>query len=189
MNDKEIFEAASSGDSEAFAVLYEKYAPILYRYVKRLTEHSSLTEDIVHDVFLKCVMSRKEIYREDFSAAIYLCVAARHLLYRVISELKPECNLQEYLENTPMIFVSEPEKYFKKIETQQMIEKIMRDLPFLQKEAIILFELEGFNLAEVAIMTKSDVGTVKSRLKRARDHLKRAAQSLQEVHPSAATPV
>ena len=54
-----------------------------------------------------------------------------------------------------------------------MVAQMVGRLPELQREALILFEYEGLPLSEIAAIVKTDVGAVKSRLRRARESLKR----------------
>jgi RNA polymerase sigma-70 factor, ECF subfamily len=53
------------------------------------------------------------------------------------------------------------------------VEQAVTSLPALQQEALVLFEYEGFTLEEIAEVAGVDVGTIKSRLHRARERLKR----------------
>ncbi len=55
------------------------------------------------------------------------------------------------------------------------------DLPPLQKEALVLFEYEGATLEEIAQIVAADVGTVKSRLHRARERLRRSLAGYRKV--------
>jgi RNA polymerase sigma-70 factor (ECF subfamily) len=58
-------------------------------------------------------------------------------------------------------------------ELSSMVEQAVGKLPPLQREALVLFEYEGLTLEEIAEITGADVGTIKSRLHRARERLKR----------------
>jgi RNA polymerase sigma-70 factor (ECF subfamily) len=60
----------------------------------------------------------------------------------------------------------------------------VRALPPLQREVVILVEYEGLTLAEVARAVDAEVGTVKSRLHRARENLRRALAPLQNRQPT-----
>jgi RNA polymerase sigma-70 factor (ECF subfamily) len=60
----------------------------------------------------------------------------------------------------------------------------VRALPPLQCEVVILVEYEGLTLAEVARAVDADVGTVKSRLHRARENLRRALAPLRSRQPT-----
>ena len=58
-------------------------------------------------------------------------------------------------------------------ETAEIVGKAVRSLPPLQREVLILFEYEELPLEEIARVVQSEVGTVKSRLHRARENLRR----------------
>lgn len=64
--------------------------------------------------------------------------------------------------------------------TAERIGAAVQSLPPLQREAVVLFEYEGFTLEEIARMVDADVGTVKSRLHRARERLRRALAPLRQ---------
>lgn len=53
MTDSQLLEQSSSGNRDAFRVLYDRYRPKVYSYALRITLSPELAEDIVHDVFLK----------------------------------------------------------------------------------------------------------------------------------------
>jgi len=59
------------------------------------------------------------------------------------------------------------------MEIATAVSTAVADLPLLQQEALILFEYEGATLEEIAQVVGADVGTVKSRLHRARERLRR----------------
>jgi RNA polymerase sigma-70 factor (ECF subfamily) len=61
------------------------------------------------------------------------------------------------------------------------VESAVAGLPPLQQEALILFEYEGFTLEEIAATVGVEVGTVKSRLHRAREHLRRVLAPFMRV--------
>jgi RNA polymerase sigma-70 factor (ECF subfamily) len=59
-------------------------------------------------------------------------------------------------------------------ELSDKVREAVQNLPPLQREALVLFEYEGLALSEIATVVGADVGTVKSRLHRARERLKNA---------------
>ncbi len=59
-------------------------------------------------------------------------------------------------------------------EIAERVRQAVEGLPVLQREAVILFEYEDLSLAEIAVIADADIGTVKSRLHRARQRLKKA---------------
>ena len=61
------------------------------------------------------------------------------------------------------------------------VAQLVGQLPALQREALILFEYEGFQLSEIAQVVNADVGVVKSRLHRARERLRRQLAPFSKV--------
>ena len=66
-------------------------------------------------------------------------------------------------------------------ETSAAVQSAIASLPPLQQEALILFEYEGFTLDEIAVMAGVDAGTIKSRLHRARERLRRVLARFKNV--------
>ena len=67
-------------------------------------------------------------------------------------------------------------------ETALIVAEAVRALPLLQREALILAEYEGLSLEEIARAVESEVGTVKSRLHRARENLRRTLAPLKPTN-------
>ncbi len=67
-------------------------------------------------------------------------------------------------------------------ETAEIVASAVRELPPLQREALILAEYEGLSLEEIAQAVEAEVGTVKSRLHRARENLRRMLVPLEEAN-------
>ena len=64
--------------------------------------------------------------------------------------------------------------------SEEIVAGAVRELPPLQREALILAEYEGLSLEEIAQAVEAEVGTVKSRLHRARENLRRMLAPLKE---------
>jgi RNA polymerase sigma-70 factor (ECF subfamily) len=67
-------------------------------------------------------------------------------------------------------------------ETEEIVAGAVRELPPLQREALILAEYEGLSLEEIAQAVEAEVGTVKSRLHRARENLRRMLAPLKQTN-------
>jgi RNA polymerase sigma-70 factor, ECF subfamily len=110
------------------------------------------------------------------SLRTYLCTAARN---RAITRLRRE-GREASLEEGGEARASEPGvrpgplEGILDAERQTAVAAALARLPFLQREAVILFEYEGLTLAETAQVAETDVGTIKSRLHRAREGLRRS---------------
>jgi RNA polymerase sigma-70 factor (ECF subfamily) len=91
----------------------------------------------------------------------YLFAIARNLVWKDYRD-RP---VEEPLEDRPEERLSP--------ELATAVEQAVAALPALQQEALVLFEYEGFTLEEIAEVAGVDAGTIKSRLHRARERLKR----------------
>jgi RNA polymerase sigma-70 factor (ECF subfamily) len=73
-------------------------------------------------------------------------------------------------------------------EVSDAVQAALADLPALQREAIVLFEFEELSLEQTARLVGADVGTVKSRLHRARERLRRSLAGYRETPQKGARP-
>ncbi|HEX6430436.1 MAG TPA: sigma factor, partial [Niastella sp.] len=60
-NEKELLSCIAAGDESAFRKIYDTYRPKMYAYSLRLTEHESIADDIIQDVFLKVWINRHSL--------------------------------------------------------------------------------------------------------------------------------
>jgi RNA polymerase sigma-70 factor (ECF subfamily) len=169
----QLLKRASHGDESAFLVIYERHCGSIFRFAYRLLGSVQLAEDVTHDCFL-ALLHRPDGYRpERASLRTYLCAAARNLAFRLLRKRGVETLFEEVPE--PPTVNRTPDQLRSLIgdEIAQEVRRAVEALPSLQREALILFEYEEMSLAEIAQITDSDVGTIKSRLHRARERLRR----------------
>jgi RNA polymerase sigma-70 factor (ECF subfamily) len=163
---------ASRGDETAFLVLYERHRGPVFRFAYRLLGSASLAEDVTHDCFL-AVLRRPEGYQPDRAALrTYLCAAARNLSFKQLRRRGVETTDEDVPE--PRAEAGDPEPLRKLLddEVAAQVRLAVEALPPLQREALVLFEYEELSLAEIAQVAETDVGTIKSRLHRARERLR-----------------
>ena len=145
---------------------FEDYHKAVYRFVYRLTGKAELAEDITQDCFLVIL---REPQRWDSTRAgmkTYLFSIARNLTFKRYRDEHPD--LQVDPERALSVKDCRMDQELSLVVTQ-----MVSQLPDLQREALILFEYEGFQLSEISQIVKADIGVVKSRLHRARERLKR----------------
>ena len=170
MSDSEILNTARDGDETAFATLYRSYRDLIFRFGYRLTGSREAAEDILHDCFLSLMQAPDRFVEANGSLRAYLLGAARNLALKRLrndrreQELPPE---QMSEEDEPFAQASLREDGF-------LVRQAVQSLPPMQREALILFEYEDLSLQEVARIVEADVGTVKGRLHRARESLRRS---------------
>jgi RNA polymerase sigma-70 factor (ECF subfamily) len=132
-------------------------------------------EDVTQECFMS-LLRKPELYQaERASLRTYLCGAARHLALRQLRRQGVETTVDDLPDDPPGPGTEgEPLQRLLEGEAAEAVRLAVQALPPLQREALILFEYEEMSLAEVAAVTDTDVGAVKSRLHRARERLRRS---------------
>lgn len=138
----------------------------VYRFLYRLLGRADLAEDVTQDCFLSILRDprRWDAARGDMKT--YLFSIARNLAFK---RYRDDHSNQQVDEDWAL---SIPDQRADQ-EISTVVAQLVGQLPELQREALILFEYEGFQLAEIARIVNADVGVVKSRLHRARERLRR----------------
>lgn len=176
MEDNNIIRRVKDGDTEAFADLVEKYHRRLLSFIYRITGCPDSVEDIGQEVFLGIYKSLKnfdETRGTPFSA--WLFISARN---RCITELRSsEHRSVTGLEGIAGIADDrgDIENIMLENERRQAIEYSLEQLPEPFRTTI-LRSLEGDSLEEIALKDGVPVGTVKSRLHRAREKIRKTAR-------------
>ncbi|MGB7924091.1 MAG: RNA polymerase sigma factor [Pyrinomonadaceae bacterium] len=175
MTDERLLKRASRGDEAAFLLLYERHRDAVFRFAYRLLGSTALAEDVAHDCFLSLI---KQPERFDPSRAVqlrtYLYAAARNLAMKHFRRQGREAAADELPEEPRAPSTEEPLRRLLDAELSSEVRRAVEELSPLQREALILFEYEELSLAEIAAIVGADIGTVKARLSRARQRLRRS---------------
>jgi len=139
---------------------------------------STAAEDITQDVFVGLLRYPNRFDPARGTLRAFLLGIARNL---ALKHWRSEHRFEPLDDEA---FVAKPLD-LERGDVGDMVGRAVRALPPLQREAVILFEYEGLTLAEVARAVDADVGTVKSRLHRARENLRRALAPLRTRQPTA----
>jgi len=174
MTDERLLEQAASGDETAFAVIYERHRGLVFRFAYRLSQSREMAEEITHDCFLSLIKEPQRFKTQEQRASLrtYLCAAARNLAFKRLRRAGAETAIDDFSERLAAAESQEPLRLLLDAEISEAVRKAIGELPPLQREALILFEYEELSLAEIAEVASADVGTVKSRLHRARQRLR-----------------
>jgi RNA polymerase sigma-70 factor (ECF subfamily) len=171
--DELLLKRSAHGDQEAFLELYERHRQPIFRFAYRLVGSVEVAEDVTHDCFLSLIR-KPENFRSENGASLrnYLFAAARNQALKHFRSQGREGTFEE-LEEEPIA----PSRHepLRRVLTQELVDRVQEailSLSPLQREALVLFEYEGLTLHEIAVITDTDIGAVKSRLHRARERLK-----------------
>lgn len=174
MTDEGLLKRAASGDEVAFALLYQRHRDPVFRFTYRLLQSRELAEEITHDCFLSLIKEPRRFKTDDRKASLrtYLCAAARNLAFKRLRQGSSEAVIDDVSEWLRAPVSEEPLRQLLGAEISEAVRQALGALSPLQREALILFEYEGMSLSEIAEIARVDVGTVKSRLHRARERLR-----------------
>jgi RNA polymerase sigma-70 factor (ECF subfamily) len=178
----ELLLRAGRGDEAAFLLLYERHRTPVFRFACRMLGSVEQAEDVTQDCFLS-ILRRPEAFREErASLRTYLCAIARHLALKQLRKRGQETAMDDPSEEAPggarAAGGSDPLSAAIEAEAAEAVRMAVEALPPLQREAVVLFEYQDMSLADVAAVCDTDVGTVKSRLHRARERLRRTLAPL-----------
>ncbi len=148
---------------------FDRYHRAVFDFVYRMTNRADVAEDITQDCFMALVKSPARFDGTRSSLKTYLFAIARNMTMARARNAHRESQLDD---GCP-VFRMEPSS-----ELSLMVSSAVAMLPHFQQEALVLFEYEGFTLEEIAVVAEVDVGSVKSRLHRARQNLKRMLEPI-----------
>jgi RNA polymerase sigma-70 factor (ECF subfamily) len=176
----ELLLKAARGDEAAFLLLYERHRTVVFRFACRMLGRPELAEDVTQECFLS-ILRRPEAFQPGrASLRTYLCAIARHLAFKQLRKMGQETTMEEPPEerNEGPRPARDPLTEVIAGEAATAVRAAVERLPPLQREAVVLFEYQEMSLADIAAVCETDVGTVKSRLHRARERLRRVLRPL-----------
>lgn len=153
---------------------FDVHHKAVYRFVYRLLGRADLAEDVTQDCFVSMLRDPQRWNAARGDMKTYLFSIARNLAFKRYRDDHTEMQVEE--DWAISVADQRPDQ-----EISAVVAQAVGQLPDLQREALILFEYEGFQLAEIAQIVKADVGVVKSRLHRARERLRRSLAPYRRV--------
>lgn len=157
-----------------FSAAFDEHKDAVYRFAWRMSGSAAVAEDITQDAFLVLLRHPHRFDGARGTLRTFLLGIARNL---VLKHWRAQHRLEPLDEDAQ---VAEPLDLTRG-EIGDMVGEAVRRLPPLQREAVILAEYEGLTLAEIAQAVDADVGTIKSRLHRARENLRRTLSPLRST--------
>jgi len=164
--DVDLFRAWANGDQRAGENLYRRYFDPLYRFFRPKAPDDY--EDLIQNTMLECVRSRDR-YRGDAPFRAYLFGIARHrLLHYLRSKASNRIDFEPSQHSVVDVDPRPSTLVARKAEHQLLVEA-MRRVPIDLQIALELHYWEGLTTNELAGVLDIPQGTVKSRLRRARE--------------------
>ena len=155
---------------EEFSVLALSYLEDIAAFSRRLTGNAADADDLVQGTFERAFEAWRRL-RDPAACRAWLFRIARHLFLdgRRASAVRSHLSLAVDTETSTQAFVV-PAEAVERLSARELEEALDR-LPREQREALLLCDLWGFQYAEISEIVGSPIGTVRSRIARARDRL------------------
>lgn len=169
--DDELLFRLRNGDEQAFAVLYRRRQSSIYRFALHMSGSSAVAEDITQEVFLALLREECGYDRERGTLSGYLFGIARKLVLRHLEHGRGDVSLEAETDEScsrELAVVDDPLAGLTRTEAIDALRRAVQALPRRYREVVVLCDLEELDYAEAALVLKCPIGTVRSRMHRAR---------------------
>ena len=186
--DSELWLQAAHQDGAAFGELFERHADAVYLHCFRRTASWSRAEELTSAVFLEAWRRRQEVRLDTNSILPWLLAVATNVIRnanrslrrhrRLLAKLPPPLQADDFGDDAAG-----------RLDDEREMAHMLRLLSALrseEQEVIALCDWAGLSYAQAATALDVPVGTVRSRLSRAHDHLRRRlGETAEDPHPVA----
>ncbi len=189
--DQILVERVQRGDKQAFGLLVSKYQRRLMRLISRLVRDPAEVEDVAQEAFIKAYRAlpgfRGEsafytwLYRIGINAAKnYLAAKGRRA--PTTSEFDSE-EAENFDDGDQLRDINTPDRMLMSKQIGATVNAAMDALPEDLREAIVLREIDGMSYEEIAKIMDCPIGTVRSRIFRAREAISEKLKPLLDAAP------
>ena len=174
--DEELYGRMKKGDAQAFAELYERREPALYRYALHMSGSVTAAEEVAQEVFVQLMATNNRFDETRGSLEAWMYGVARNLVrsWRRKAGVPAPPDVPDQAVDDDVLGGM--------IRNQNIValRAALEELPDAYRDAVVLCDLEERNYDEAAVLMACPIGTVRSRLHRARGLL---AARLKRLNP------
>ena len=192
-SDLDLVQRVKNGDKEAFNLLVLKYQRKVGRLVRRLVSNSDEADDVVQDAFIKAYRALPQ-FRGDSAFYTWLYrIAVNTAKNHLVSRGKRPISLSELTSNegdnesfeVPVVTIDNntPEAELMSRQIAEAVNRAVSALPEELQTALSLREIDGLSYEEIAEAMNCPIGTVRSRIFRAREAVAAELKPLLNVSP------
>lgn len=174
-DDCDLLKQMAKGNEEAFGALYARYRRPIFRFAWHMSNNMTTAEEITQEVFMQLIRDSSRFDSSKGSVAAYLFGIARNLTRRDMEHSARELPIIDEL------FLSQEDQWtadidllteLSRTELIEQVRKAVQSLPYPYGEVLVLRDLEQMGHRETAELLQCSLGTVASRLHRARAMLR-----------------
>jgi RNA polymerase sigma-70 factor (ECF subfamily) len=189
--DQKLVERAQAGDKHAFEILVAKYQRKLGRLLSRFIRDHAEVEDVAQEAFIKAYRALPS-FRGDSAFYTWLYriginTAKNHLVAqgrRAPTSTDFDADEAEGFEDADQLRdINTPESLLQSKQVGETVNAAMESLPEELRTAIVLREIEGYSYEDIAQVMNCPIGTVRSRIFRAREAVAAKLRPLLDTAP------
>ena len=192
MNEQALIQDAQAGSLDAFNALVLHYQDNVFNTALRILGDEDLAADATQEAFLSAFRSITSFRGGSFKAWLMRTVTnacydeLRRQKRRPSVPLEPETDDGEEMDSPRWLADPDmsPEQKAEADEVEHAIQHCLNNLPVEFKTVVVMADIQGMDYSEVAIAVRVPLGTVKSRLARARLRLRECLQGFSELLPA-----
>jgi RNA polymerase sigma-70 factor (ECF subfamily) len=188
-----LIENAQCGDMDAFNQLVLQYQDMMYRISLRILNDESSADDATQNAMIQAFRNIKSFRGGSFRS--WLARVTVNASYDEMRRWRRQASVSfeqvnnegDEIESLPwmMDLSAGPEERFDSVELRDALQQCVKSLNSEYRLVVVLVDVEGMSYEEVARVANIPVGTVKSRLARARGQLRKSLQSFRGLLPAA----
>lgn len=185
--DQQLVERVQKGDKRAFDLLVVKYQHKIFAIIGRYVRDHSEVQDVAQEAFIKAYRALANFRGESaFYTWLYRIAINTAKNYLVARNRRPPSSdvdvedAEFYTGNEALTDMESPERSLLRDELQATVDQAITELPEDLRTAVTLREMEGLSYEDIAAIMDCPVGTVRSRIFRAREAIDRAIKPLTE---------
>lgn len=191
MDENGLIQSARQGDLDAFNRLVLAYQDLVYNQAYRVMGDGEAAEDATQEAFISAYRSLNAYRGGSFKAWLMRIVTnacydeLRRRQRQPVTPLEPVDQDDEEIESPHWLMDpgETPESYSERAELDRALQNCLDGLPADFRSIVVLVDVQGFDYVEAAQVIHTPVGTVKSRLSRARLRLRDCLQGFWELLP------
>jgi RNA polymerase sigma-70 factor, ECF subfamily len=175
-----------AGDEGAFVCLYTRYQSKIYRFALQMSGSAALAEDVTQEVFLTLMREGENYDSERGAVSAYLYGVARNFVLRKLSKesrfvaIDEDAGENGICANENAASLNDPLHDLTRKEMLEALRQAILALPAHYREVVVFCDLHEMSYAEVAEVLDCAIGTVRSRLSRARTLLMERVRKSEE---------
>jgi RNA polymerase sigma-70 factor (ECF subfamily) len=191
MDEEQLIQAAQQGDLEAFNRLVASYQGLAFNLAYRLLSDDSAAEDVTQEAFISAYKNLRNYRGGSFKAWLLRIITngsydeLRRRKRRPQTPLEPEPREDEEAPEPAWLADpgESPHELAERVELSAAIQRCLHQLEAEFRTAVVLVDVQGMDYAEAAEVMRRPLGTVKSRLARARTRMQLCLQGFTELLP------